>query len=266
MNTVFSVSDRHIAITQIRTILKEYMVKGRVIPPNKYRYSDCLVCVLGGDAEYVFSTHTIEVKKGDILFIAKGSTYEYDIRSKTYDYIYLDFDFDYPPGFVPKSQCFSEISEQSSRQLLFERMNKLWLLRSPGYYEHCMSSLYQIYAEMIQKENKPYASAAARNLSEQVALYIAAHCTNQHFHIGQAAKEFGRSETHLRRLFKQEFGITPMAYATRIRLDKARYLLENTQYSISMIAEMTGFKDAFYFSRIFKNILGCTPSLCRKCK
>lgn len=260
MNSLFSISDEHIHVRKIRNILKEYVVKGHVIPPDKHRRCDCLVYVFGGNAVYAFSTHRVRVTEGDILFIAKGSSYEYDILSETYDYIYLDFDFDYPADVEAKSHCVSMKTEKNACYYLFDRMYKLWLLRTAGYYEQCMSDFYQIYSKMIQVENAPYANSASRNVSARAAMYIAQNCTDREFQISQVAREVACSDVHLRRIFKRDFGITPVAYSTKVRLDKARSLLDNTQYSITMIADMTGFKDAYYFSRIFKQNLGCTPT------
>jgi AraC-like DNA-binding protein len=49
-------------------------------------------------------------------------------------------------------------------------------------------------------------------------------------------------------------------YITRIRIEKAKSLMENTDMPIAEIAEKTGFASQSYFSTAFKNCTGLTPS------
>ena len=68
---------------------------------------------------------------------------------------------------------------------------------------------------------------------------------------------------YLRKLFKKEVGASPLEYMTRLRMKSAETLLTamwTNAYSISEIAQMCGFEDALYFSRVFKKYYGCAPS------
>ncbi len=59
--------------------------------------------------------------------------------------------------------------------------------------------------------------------------------------------------------FKDATGMTPIEYLTKIRIDEARYLLSNSLLNISEIAEIVGYEDPLYFSRVFKKIMGVSP-------
>ena len=68
---------------------------------------------------------------------------------------------------------------------------------------------------------------------------------------------------YLRKLFKKEVGVSPLEYLTNLRMKSAETLLTamwTNEYSISDIAQMCGFDDALYFSRVFKKYYGCAPS------
>ena len=68
---------------------------------------------------------------------------------------------------------------------------------------------------------------------------------------------------YLRKLFKKEVGVSPLEYMTKLRMKSAETLLTamwTNEYSISEIAQMCGFEDALYFSRVFKKYYGCAPS------
>lgn len=66
------------------------------------------------------------------------------------------------------------------------------------------------------------------------------------------------------RSFKQQMGTPPLKYLTSIRLNRARDLLESTEYTITEISRMVGFENPLYFSRIFSKQMGQSPSAYRK--
>lgn len=68
---------------------------------------------------------------------------------------------------------------------------------------------------------------------------------------------------YLRKLFKKEVGVSPLEYMTNLRMKNAETLLSamwTNEYSITEIAQMCGFSDSLYFSRVFKKHFGCAPS------
>ena len=72
---------------------------------------------------------------------------------------------------------------------------------------------------------------------------------------------FGYSEKYISALFKAEFGISPSKYIGELRLDMAKKLMQkNPDILLKDVAEMVGYTDAFYFSRVFKSHEGISPS------
>lgn len=72
---------------------------------------------------------------------------------------------------------------------------------------------------------------------------------------------FGYNEKYLSTLFKAEFGISPSKYIGELRLNMAKKLMQsNPDIQLKDVAEMVGFTDAFYFSRVFKSHEGVSPS------
>jgi signal transduction histidine kinase/DNA-binding LacI/PurR family transcriptional regulator/AraC-like DNA-binding protein/DNA-binding LytR/AlgR family response regulator len=78
------------------------------------------------------------------------------------------------------------------------------------------------------------------------------------------ADHLGYSPRHLDRRFNEEMGLTPMAYLNRFRLRQSRRLLQSTCRSIGEIADAVGFSDSAYFSRVFKQEMGVSPSEYRR--
>lgn len=76
----------------------------------------------------------------------------------------------------------------------------------------------------------------------------------------QLAEQFDISEYHLIRIMKQETGYTPHRYRNMILLEKAKQLLRDTTLNVSEISYMLHFEDPLYFSRLFRNYTGLSPS------
>ena len=74
------------------------------------------------------------------------------------------------------------------------------------------------------------------------------------------AKYVALDETYLSNLFKQKTGETLIKFLHRVRVEKSIQFLERTDLPISEIAFLTGFVHINYFNRIFKRMVGLTPS------
>lgn len=73
------------------------------------------------------------------------------------------------------------------------------------------------------------------------------------------ASQLGISETTFRRNFLKLTRLTPLQFQLSIRLKHASNLLEETDYSITEIAEKAGFELPHYFTRLFSAKMGCSP-------
>ncbi|WP_256759707.1 helix-turn-helix domain-containing protein [Cohnella sp. WQ 127256] len=74
------------------------------------------------------------------------------------------------------------------------------------------------------------------------------------------AERFGVNASYLGRVFKRKFGHSPIDYLIQVRLAKAKQLIrEKPRLFFKDIAEMVGYNDPFYFSKLFKQWTGQTP-------
>lgn len=77
------------------------------------------------------------------------------------------------------------------------------------------------------------------------------------------AKHIGISKPYFFDLFKQYTGTTPNQFLTRLRIDKAKYLLLSTVMQVKDIGYECGFDDNVYFSYLFRKETGVSPSAFR---
>lgn len=69
--------------------------------------------------------------------------------------------------------------------------------------------------------------------------------------------------SYLLRLFRARTGQTLLGYHNRVRCDRARALLRDTDMSISEVGEAVGFVSSAHFSHVFRKTTGMTPTECR---
>ena len=82
--------------------------------------------------------------------------------------------------------------------------------------------------------------------------------------VGELAERFGMERRRFSYLFEQLTGLTPIQYITEYRVEKAKELLRTSNISVTKIAELVGYPDSFYFSRVFKKHINVSPSMYRK--
>jgi AraC-like DNA-binding protein len=70
----------------------------------------------------------------------------------------------------------------------------------------------------------------------------------------------GLSERHLTRCFRQVMGITPITYLNRFRINQAKTMLATGKKEITEIALDVGFSSSGYFTRVFRDEVGVSPS------
>ncbi|MBN2713184.1 MAG: helix-turn-helix transcriptional regulator [Planctomycetes bacterium] len=82
--------------------------------------------------------------------------------------------------------------------------------------------------------------------------------------VTELADRYGYSEGYFYRQFKERTGETPKAFLNEIRIRQAIHMLRNSTLPVKKIAPITGFHDSFYFSRIFRQITGQSPTQIRE--
>jgi AraC-like DNA-binding protein len=81
--------------------------------------------------------------------------------------------------------------------------------------------------------------------------------------LDELARAAALSKFHLLRLFSAAFGCSPSAYASRLRVERGRRLLEATSMSVAAIGEALGYESTGAFIRAFRRHFGVTPSAIR---
>jgi two-component system, response regulator YesN len=101
---------------------------------------------------------------------------------------------------------------------------------------------------------------STEELLEKFQFYLRENYT-QDINLEELSKSLNLNPTHLSRMFTKRFGENPSTYLINLRINKAKYLLENNpEMSVKDIAELVGYSDQNYFSHAFKKLTGISPA------
>lgn len=105
-----------------------------------------------------------------------------------------------------------------------------------------------------------------RSILKTAVDFIDSHYMDEEISLNTVANVANVSSNHFSALFSQNMGQTFIEYLTTLRMNKAKELLRCTGMRSSEIAGEIGYKDAHYFSYLFKKTQGMTPSDYRKAR
>jgi len=147
-----------------------------------------------------------------------------------------------------------EPTPQTALPFLFEEDGTLSLRRTQEQWIALLLGEADRLARLIRQE---------RNIIREMTDYIGRHLEDD-LSLQQLASRFFLSREYVSRKFRQETGVTLSEYVERLRMEKATMLLANRAYKIADIAEMVGYADEKYFSKVFKKHTGLSPQQHRK--
>jgi two-component system, response regulator YesN len=102
-------------------------------------------------------------------------------------------------------------------------------------------------------------TAAVSFVVRQAIEYLKQH-HRERVTLDEVARHCCVSKYHLSHLFKQEVGVGVIDFLNQMRLEKAIFYLHSSDWSVQQIAGQVGYADANYFSRLFRQRTGCSPS------
>ncbi|WP_169090472.1 response regulator [Paenibacillus sp. PL91] len=122
-------------------------------------------------------------------------------------------------------------------------------------FERLLIDILDYYSEQIRKSqmtNQPFDVG-------DIKAYIDNHYFEE-IKISMFSDKYFLSREYLMKLFKQQFGFGIHEYVQKVRMDKAKELLGDSNLKIQDISEMLGYKDKNYFSKAFRNYYSVSPT------
>lgn len=196
--------------------------------------------------------------EGSVLYLPQGNCRGYTIQTlRNGEAIDLFLELDKPlfdrPTLLPAPHS-PRLAE------MFADCHRAWMTGGAGQLLHCMSLTYAILNELQTEMDRSTPSPLAQAALAAGLEYLSAHCFDPQIDYEEMAAFSGVSYSYPKRLFITQLGAAPSRYAALRRLEYARDCLTATQDSITSISQQAGYSSVYYFSRVFKQEFGITPS------
>ncbi len=148
-----------------------------------------------------------------------------------------------------------------------ELFEELLLISQKSFYSEAerQRESAAVFHKLIYRLHKSTATRLVRRTALRIKEYIDTH-VEEKTELSDLSKIFFMSKTQIHRLFKDEYGVSPIRYLIDRKIDISKKLLESESLKISEIAEKLSFSDARHFSKTFFRREGILPSEYRKRK
>ena len=134
----------------------------------------------------------------------------------------------------------------------------------PGYELICQAYMEILILQLMRSTSfSVTTSPAASHQCAAVRHYIDTHY-KEPLTLDLLAEQAHVNKYYLAHAFKEEFGLSPINYMISRRIEESKYLLRETDMSMSQIARILGFSSASYFSQSFRRAEGTSPISYRK--
>lgn len=220
-----------------------------------------LIYKISGEVITRFNEKTVRIQPGMVYILPKCDQAEYAIeRTVVGDCIDIFFETDLP---ITECMICLDFSSDREMEMLFQRIYKLWISRTEGYYYKALSGVYEILYKMILKGRKYTPNYQFEKIEGGVA-YLRNHLYDRTIDYYVPAQISNMSYTYFKKLFIEKFGVPPIQYVNNMRLERSRELLMTNNYSVGEIAKLCGFDNSYYFSRKFREKYQVSPSEYKK--
>ncbi len=251
----------------------------------------------GGYAEWSVPTSRLAADMVNFFFVEKGSCRATingrRLELHTGDLIVIsgadEFSYDHDPAKPHVSLSASLALEHGSipNTLLQRKFNRLYSWADPAQYtlefDHVLNAfastshyrdleiagaLFHWLAFLLSHLLAPLDNTFAHERSAVDKVLTAEMWVNsrmkQTITLAEWARAVGLNPVYFGRIFKRETGLRPMEWLNQRRLQMASQYLSSTRSTVAEIAELCGFSDQFYFSRVFRRHFGHSPIQYRK--
>ncbi|WP_396600677.1 AraC family transcriptional regulator [Algibacter sp. R77976] len=230
--------------------------RGRIL--NEYQ----IVLITQGAGTFESeSSGDIKLNRGDGFIIFPGEWHRYKpmlntgwteiwvgFHGKIADIIMKDYFFQKSNPVIPNCSKMLVMN-------LFTSIFQLMIDEPYGYQKAASSICMQLVAEIHNIQNRK-SSAEVDNSIISKAKYVMQKRIDKTFDLELFCNSNGISYSKFRSDFKYQTGLAPMQYYILLKIEKAKYLISNTDLRAKEIAFLTGFNSEHYFCRLFKKKTG----------
>lgn len=245
-----------------------FCIKGYHLIRDNYN-SLLITHIIDGTFTYIKDGKHITARAGDTVILDCYKPHEY-YTNDSFESIWIHI------AGANSFELFEEVEKTDGnlvkcrdvnhvKKLLFRIYDSISGVNPPSELNISLD-IYKIFAELLNPQSiKSKSESNYEDSIQDVKNYITENL-NEKLTVQRLANESHMSTSHFSRVFKQQTSFSPYDYVLITRLNKAKYLLQKTEMSVSSIAYETGFNSESNFICFFTDNEGISPGKFRKLK
>lgn len=226
------------------------------------------VYIAGGKGSYQVDGGVIQhIESGSLFFLRPGAVYNYGPDADGYwDEYYFTFEgsriAEWLSSWLSQVDLSKQVGHEDAAQ--HNRIERIFILMESGIPDNIDRAallLESLLFEFILENQVPAETTKTQQLID--LMDDLGNSLFQPFDATLIAKRHHISLSTLRRIVSEYTGYPLGAYIHRLKMAAAKNILLNTDDTVKEIADSLGYKDVFYFSRLFKKYVGVSPLIYR---
>lgn len=223
---------------------------------NKRYDRPCWAIILKYEGETVYTQgeHTLVSNIENAVILPRGSSYEWHCTSSGH---YRVLEFQSELTYDKVISCFVKDADRLLR--IMSEIEYRLTVRPPMYMQECIRDIYSLILRLTESSAKKYVPGEKQKKLAPAVEYLLKN-------IGMPVKNdelaamTGLSTVYFRKLFTEIYGVSPKAYSSKLRINKAKDMLRSDHTGMTDIALALGYNNVYEFSRDFKKHTGIPPS------
>lgn len=232
--------------------------------PHTHNHTE-LFFIVSGKGQFLIQDEVFPVDVNNLVIINPNVLHtEASLNAQPLEYIVLGIDGvelatnENSNGQFCILDHFSSVEISSCLRNILREME----LKNTGYKDICQAYMEILIIRLMRNtaltvQNEPQIASGNRQCAA-VKRYIDLHF-KEALTLDQLAEEVHMNKYHLSHSFKREYGVSPINYLISRRIEESKYLLIETDLSMSQIAQLLGFSSLSYFSQVFRKSQGSSP-------
>lgn len=239
---------------------------GRVYGSKEYLL---ILCIKGEGFARVGEKNLI-LKEGDLVILPPNVSHTYGSSSKKpWDILFIHFKGDYCNYYFKDFDCTNTISltldnKVKLRSLIFDLISLLekgCIESNLAYSSQCLSYILSLLL-LNNSSSTSYLDSSIKYID--MAVDYMKQNINDTLTLDDIANNIGLSRSHTSLIFKQKTNRSPIDFFIQLKIQHSCGILKYSTLSIKEIASSLGYEDQYYFSRVFKKVIGMSPAQYRK--
>lgn len=240
---------------------------------QKKSSSHWLIYSLNNDGLLQYKNRSREIKRGDLVIISPNEPFTYKLAHEDHSHIssnenntvyWINFNGELSNNFAERllMKMDEGVANVGVLSDVLDDFDELLALGSRGY-----TATNVIHAVHVLQQSLSYLALQLRlmafNKSSTFDLNAIEALMQSNLHqdlsLDALAHHCQLSKFHFSKKFRELTDTSPIQHFINMKIQKACFQLDNTEMTVKNIGESLGYSDPYYFSRLFKKMIGVSP-------